>query len=294
MEISRQHLIRALAQVDPRYTLESVRPLSRRAFLLAVSRPQQVTKQLVLLSHGQRDRLLNPDIAFDEFRLLKMLKSAGLPLAQPLYLALDHAPPYFISSCLPGAPRYIVDDQQAFCRRLAALLTEIHAVDIAQSDLSYLPRQADRLVDYLDAATPADERIRDAMRRVVGHIKPNATVLLHGDYWLGNLLWQGETLSGIIDWEDAMLGDPLGDLGKSRLEILWALGEEAMDEYTAHYHAINPQLDRSALPFWDLWGAARLPHYASFAADLGRVAVMRRQYDGFIQAAIDALAAGQE
>ena len=40
-----------------------------------------------------------------------------------------------------------------------------------------------------------------------------------------------------------MLGDPLGDLSKSRLEILWALGTEAMTVYTERYLARNPKLD---------------------------------------------------
>lgn len=294
MEISRRHLGRALAQIDPSYRLESVRSLSRRAFLIAVSGPEQATEQLVLLSHSGGDRLRNPAIARDEFRLLKTLRSAGLAVAQPLHLALDHAPPYFIAAYLPGSPRFAADEGPAFCRCLAELLSEIHALSLTQRDLSYLPRQADRVAEYLEAAGSADERIRDAMRSVADSIQPNASVLLHGDFWLGNLLWEGDKLSGIIDWEDAMLGDPLGDLGKSRLEMLWAQGEAAMREYSEAYLALNPQLDAGALPFWDLWGAARLPHYASFASDPGKVRGMRRQYDRFVQAAIDALDAGQE
>ncbi len=274
--------------------LESVRRLSGRAFQLAVGRAKQVTEKLILLTHSPADRVRNPDIARDEFRLLQTLKRAGLPVAQPLYLARDHAPPYFIATYLAGSPRFAADDRPAFCRRLAEVLAEIHGVDLARRDLSFLPRQADRLAEYLDAAGPGDERIRDAMRRAAHLIKPTGRALLHGDFWLGNLLWQGDKLSGIIDWEDAMLGDPLADLGKSRLEMLWALGEQAMAEYSARYLALNPQLDASALPFWDLWGAARLPHYASFAADASNAAAMRGQYDRFIQAAIDALAAGEE
>ncbi len=294
MEICRDHLARALAQIDPGYTLVSVRPLSRRAQLLVVSARDQATEPLALLSHSPADRLGNPDIARDEFRLLTTLRQGELAVAQPLYLALDHAPPYFIVSWLPGSPRHSADDRLAFCRRLAALLSEIHAFSLASCDLSYLSQQADRLTEYLGATKPAGEPIHDAMRQSAHSIKPNATVLLHGDFWLGNLLWQGDKLSGVIDWEDAMLGDPLADLGKSRLEMLWALGEAAMADYTKAYLALNPQLNASALPFWDLWGAARLAHYASFASDPGRVAAMRRRYKSFVRAAIDALAVGQE
>ena len=294
MEISCSHLTRALAEIDPGYQLESVRQLRGRASLLIVRGRDGATEQLTLLSHSPGDRLRNPDIARDEFHLLQTLKRAGLAVAQPLYLAHDHEPPHFIAGYIPGSPRYTADDKPAFCRRLAALLSEIHALSLAQCDLSFLPKQADRLAAYLDATGPADARIRDAMRRVAQGVRPNASALLHGDFWLGNLLWQGDRLSGIIDWEDAMLGDPLGDLGKSRLEMLWALGEAGMRDYSNAYLALNPQLDAGALPFWDLWGAARLGHYAAFAGDPDSVPRMRRQYERFVQAAIDALTARQE
>ena len=91
-----------------------------------------------------------------------------------------------------------------------------------------------------------------------------------------------------------MLGDPLGDLGKSRLEILWALGTEAMTVYTERYLARNPKLDATALPFWDLWGALRLPHFASFATDAERIPMMRAQYDRFVASAIRGLDALQK
>lgn len=289
MEFRRKDLVRALAHIDSRYRLASVKPLGGRAFVVAVRTRDQAGERLILLSHSQRDRQRNPDIAWDEFRLLKRLKGAGLPVARPLYLDRDHAPPFLITAWLPGSARFAADNMLAFCQRLASILSEIHAVDLGQRDLSFLPRQAERVADYLVATLPTEERIQRAMRRAADRVKPNASALLHGDFWPGNLLWRGEALSGIIDWEDAVLGDPLGDLGKSRLEMLWALGEAAMGEYTAQYLALNPQLDAGALPFWDLWSAARLPHYASFARDPGRVAVMGRQYDSFVQAAIEAL-----
>ena len=252
MEISRNQLIRALTRIKPSLALVSVRPLSGRAFRLVVRGPEQASKRLILLSHSAADRKRNPHIARDEFRLLQTLQPAGLALAQPLHLALDHAPPFFITTYIAGSPRFAAGVGPAFCQRLAAALSGIHAVDLAQHDLSFLPQQADRLAEYLDAAEPANQRIRNAMRRAAHTVKPNAAALLHGDYWLGNLLWQDDELCGIIDWEDAMLGDPLADLGKSRLEMLWALGAAAMNDYTEAYLDLSPGLDASALPFWDL------------------------------------------
>ncbi len=83
-----------------------------------------------------------------------------------------------------------------------------------------------------------------------------------------------------------MLGDPLADLGKSRLEILWAHGFAAMDAYSARYLQLNSKLNAAALPFWDLSGALRLSHYASFAPEPDKIPQMRRQYEAFAAAAI--------
>jgi aminoglycoside/choline kinase family phosphotransferase len=36
----------------------------------------------------------------------------------------------------------------------------------------------------------------------------DGSVLVHGDYWLGNLLVEGDRVVGVIDWEDAHRGSP--------------------------------------------------------------------------------------
>ncbi len=38
-------------------------------------------------------------------------------------------------------------------------------------------------------------------------------VIVHGDYRFGNFLWQGTSISAVLDWERAMLGPPMQDLG---------------------------------------------------------------------------------
>lgn len=38
-------------------------------------------------------------------------------------------------------------------------------------------------------------------------------VIVHGDFRFGNLLFQGTRLVGVVDWERAMLGDPMSNLG---------------------------------------------------------------------------------
>lgn len=37
-------------------------------------------------------------------------------------------------------------------------------------------------------------------------------VIIHGDYRFGNFLWQDTEIAAVVDWERAMLGDPMADL----------------------------------------------------------------------------------
>jgi tRNA A-37 threonylcarbamoyl transferase component Bud32 len=42
--------------------------------------------------------------------------------------------------------------------------------------------------------------------------REDGTVLVHGDYWLGNLLVEGDRIVGVIDWSESYRGRPEDDL----------------------------------------------------------------------------------
>lgn len=289
-----------IGSLDRRWRLRRIEPLPGRASILHISTCGGKAKRLILLSHGQADRDRNPRIAHDEFRVLKTVSAAGLPVADALYLNEAPQSSFLITAFVEGLSQFSAEPLPEFCRRLAAILNDIHSVSLSQYDLSFLSQPLNEESGSRDFLSGALEtlagrstsgrserrRLHAGLRRAWPRVESNAPVLLHGDFWLGNLLWRGAELSAIIDWEDAMLGDPLADLGKSRLEILWALGEEAMRLYTEHYFRLNPQLQPATLPFWDLWGAARLSHFPSFAAAPTQIPQMRAGYEAFIKEAI--------
>jgi aminoglycoside phosphotransferase (APT) family kinase protein len=81
--------------------------------------------------------------------------------------------------------------------------------------------------------------------------------LLHGDFWPGNVLFVNQTISALIDWEDAMIGDPAVDLANARLELLLLFGDDAAAHFTAEYRRLRPHVLLAALPFWDAAAALR-------------------------------------
>lgn len=76
--------------------------------------------------------------------------------------------------------------------------------------------------------------------------------LLHGDFWTGNLLWREGRLAGLLDWEDACLGDPMAELAAARCDLYRLYGAGAADALADAYAALAP-VDRARLAWWDLY-----------------------------------------
>lgn len=291
MTVTEQDIRQGIRKLDPGWRLHNTQPLPGRASVLHVATGAEAITRLVLLTHSQRDRERNPQIARDEFRLLEILHEAGLPVPDALHLSETHQPPFLITSFAEGSTDIGDKPIPEFCHALADILHDIHSTDLSKCDLRFLPDIKSAIAGQRDARSPEQRQIQAAIQRARPRIYCNKPVLLHGDFWPGNLLWKDGALSAIIDWEDATLGDPLADLGKSRLEILWAFGAAAMQAYTARYMQLNGTLNAAALPFWELWGAFRLSHFASFAPEPDQIPRMRSQYDAFVAATIRRLEA---
>ncbi|MGI8794730.1 MAG: phosphotransferase, partial [Acidimicrobiales bacterium] len=56
------------------------------------------------------------------------------------------------------------------------------------------------------------EKAAEALRRMQDHTRrPDGSVLVHGDYWLGNLVVDDDRILAVIDWAGAHWGDPSED-----------------------------------------------------------------------------------
>jgi aminoglycoside phosphotransferase (APT) family kinase protein len=219
------------------------------------------TERLVVRRHGARDLARDPEIAAHEFRVLQVVREAGVCAPAPRYL--DAAGEFYGTPCIvleyvdaerDAAPA----DDERFVDELANALAEIHRVDLRK--LSFLRR--------LEQA--------------------GAPVLLHGDFWPGNALWREGALVAIVDWEDAAIGDPLADVANARLELLWARGHGAMDAFTKRY-AARTGVDLAHLPHWDLWADRRLtPRIREWRLDDAAQREMRAKRDAFVAQARDA------
>jgi aminoglycoside phosphotransferase (APT) family kinase protein len=276
---------------------------SAQVTALEIARPDSATQKLVVRQHHEMVLAQYPQMAAYEFRLLGLLHAAGLTVPRPYHLGHAgeiFATPYLVLEYIEGETQFAPLDMADFLRQFAAHLSRIHQLDAAHLDMSFLPQQEARYREKV-RARPAeldeslDEgRIREALKAVWPVPQGNRSVLLHGDYWPGNLLWKDGQLVGIIDWEDAEVGDPLEDVANSRLELLWAFGKDAMQQFTEQYQALNP-LDFSNLPYWELWAALRAAfQLGDWAADASAEAKMRAAHHWFVAQAFEKLSAREK
>ena len=77
------------------------------------------------------------------------------------------------------------------------------------------------------------------------------TVLLHGDYWEGNVLWNNGEIAALIDWENSCLGSRYFDVCNMRLELLFEYGYEVAKKFTDGYSKFF-DLDKRKVAFFDL------------------------------------------
>jgi aminoglycoside phosphotransferase (APT) family kinase protein len=225
---------------------------------------------------GESDRGL-------EFRVLRAAAGAGVPVPRVLFCDPSGeatGSPCFLMERVAGetlARRLLRDAQFATARRvmtaqLGATLARIHSLDPADPGLVGLPATpADVLPGRADVATTA-ERARTlalephpvlelAERWLMARIPArNQRRVVHGDFRIGNVIFDGEGLRAVLDWELSHVGDPLEDLAWLCART-WRFGNDALpvggigtrEELVDAYEANGGEkVDRSALRFWEV------------------------------------------
>ena len=176
-----------------------------------------------------------------EYRLLYALHPLGFPVPQPL--ALCEEPKvigalFYVMEMANGRsypdgslPDFDPASRRRMYEQLVETLAELHSIDIEAADLAdfgkpgnYFERQVARWTrQYRDSETdylPAMERLIAFLPETLP--EQSRTSIVHGDYRIDNVLFDGDgSLTAVLDWELATLGDPLADF--SYLAMQWVM-----------------------------------------------------------------------
>jgi aminoglycoside phosphotransferase (APT) family kinase protein len=241
-----------------------------------------------------------------EYRLLSALSPLDFPVPRPFAMCSDPdviGAIFYVMEMARGRPYAdgaLPDFDPATRGRmygqLVDVLADLHSIDPAAAELSdfgkpgnYFERQVARWTrQYRDSETdylPEMERLIAFLPETLP--EQSRTSIVHGDYRIDNVVFDGDgTLTAVLDWELATLGDPLADF--SYLAMQWmmpadggaglaeldlqTLGIPTLDEIVERYSA------RSGVPVAD-----KLDWY--FAYNLFRLAgivqgIKKRVIDG--------------
>lgn len=289
-------------KVDPHSHLLRVWELeggvSAQVTALEIVRADGRTQKMIVRQHGDADLKRNPQVAAGEFKLLQFLQTAGLAAPAPYYLDQSgeiFSRSYIVIEYVEGKTEFAPSDLADFNFQLTTYLSCLHRVDCSKLDLSFLPEQERKYTKLLSKRpVKMDESLDEGhMRDVLETVWPlpqhNVPVLLHGDFWPGNVLWRDGQLVAVIDWEDAAIGDPLADLAIARLEILWAFGIEAMYLFTQQYRSMTA-IDFTNLPYWNLCAALwEVNQIANWGLDDSTVKTMLEKDRWFVGRAFEQL-----
>ncbi len=202
---------------------------SNPTYLLAADSGKYVLRAkppgMLLKSAHQVDR---------EFRVMKALKSSGVPVPEMFYLSEEDSSigrMFFVMNYLegrifwqPDLPEVDAADRHPIYDAMNAALAALHDVDVDAAGLrdfgkpgSYFERQLDRWTkQYRASETEPVENMNVLIEWLERHLPADdgQVSLVHGDYRIDNMIFDAADprILAILDWELSTLGHPLADL----------------------------------------------------------------------------------
>jgi len=151
---------------------------------------------------------------------------------------VDSIQPFYVMELAKGRPYsdgalpdFDPATRHRMYEQLVDTLADLHTIDPVAADLgdfgkpgNYFERQVMRWTrQYRDSETdyiPEMERLIAFLPETLP--EQSRTAIVHGDYRIDNVVFDGDgTLTAVLDWELATLGDPLADF--SYLAMQWVM-----------------------------------------------------------------------
>ncbi len=223
-----------------------------------------------------------------QYELLRALAKTNVPVAEALWYEPDPAvlgTPFFVMRRVAGhVPVPWSPEGRVFLARagdgpigeqFVDVLASIHRLDWRALGLDFLLTSAategfashrvSKLADLVARYRREPEPIfEDALGWLAANAPPAArTTLVHGDYRTGNMIYEGERIAAVLDWEFAAIGDPMLDVAwvcarSNRMEsdrVCYLLPRARfLERYEA---ATGWRCDPASLHFWEVYHQVR-------------------------------------
>jgi aminoglycoside phosphotransferase (APT) family kinase protein len=272
--VTPEELARGIADVLGVATIANLTRLSGGASRETWSFTVPDTQKSLILQRQRGVQLERPMAR--EAAVVAAAQQAGVPTPQVIAASSndDRLGGFLIVTHVEGETiaRRIQRDE-AFSRARRALpkdfgraLAKLHAIDPGAVEGLEQVDQLDRYREVLDqvgAAHPAFEiafRWLDANRPAPG----GRTVIVHGDFRLGNIIVNHDGLAAVIDWELAHIGDPMEDLGWLCVKA-WRFGStppvagigKYRELFDGYEQASGLTVDPDVVQWWQMLGTLK-------------------------------------
>ncbi|MET0987388.1 MAG: phosphotransferase family protein [Steroidobacteraceae bacterium] len=210
-----------------------------------------------------------------EYGLLQALSQAGLQVPRPALLETNAGElglPFMLVEKLPGRPPgdlYRPPKSAHLAQQFATLLGALHGLSVnrvahlpdlktkiySQTDLRETLAWYRDIYVRLDDPSATISSIFAWLERTVSEVEGPLAVV-HGDVGFHNMLVHDGMITGLLDWEEAHLGNPAEDVGYCRGDI-----EQMMDWPTfmeTYRSSGGPMLSVAAIDFYSLLGEVKV------------------------------------
>ena len=172
-----------------------------------------------------------------EYRLLAALHPLSFPVPRPFALCEDAdviGAIFYVMEAARGRsyadgalPDFDPATRGAMYGQLVDTLADLHNIDPVAAELGDFGKPGNYFERWTRQYRDSETDYLPAMERLISFLpetlpEQSRVAIVHGDYRIDNVLFDGDgTLTAVLDWELATLGDPLADF--SYLAMQWMM-----------------------------------------------------------------------
>lgn len=193
-----------------------------------------------------------PDLIEHEAAALREVQQAGFR-APHLIAHASHevgfGVPVLLMTCLPGQMTLHPTNFQAWLDAMAHELAAIHRHPAPHFGW-YYRSWVNRAALAIPPWTTVPHLWEQAITLISQPAPSYPPVFIHRDYHPLNVLWDGDRLSGVVDWINACLGPAAEDVSHCRTNLVMMFSIAAADQFLAAYCQAADAFTYH--PYWDL------------------------------------------
>ena len=241
----------ALGIHSARYSMHDMSKYSNFTHLVRTENEARQARKIVLRRYNPEKYEAGHDKHLCEFHALKLLTVRELPVPKPLLLDEDGSLlglPGIVTEFVAGRTIELPAEAARWGEVAAAaarMLARIHRTPFSEADKRYLMNDDVEVAWFIKDRTIPDYMRADRDSKMVWHLvnehwgrwSPVEPRFAHTDYWSGNILWQGDEITAVLDWEEAGYGHPAADVAYARMGYFIEGLPEAADEFLRVYEA---------------------------------------------------------